>query len=291
MAAHGAGSLLMELARLASSVHVAGAAAPAPAFLNDLLASSGPGSAGDRDVSGETAFLAPPLVYLDPRGGTQPLSGMGARPNLLSGVVNWPAATNGGAPFGAGAAQVAGSMPPGAPRPRAAPAPVTAPGTAPVTAATLEARRFRADLEYRRIEDASRRAAESDRLAVRDRFAVIDALSDGLSRNLRRLQAEVRAAHRVTPEVRSEQTPNGTPSGTPNARGPARALRGGLGALGGAARFALRRLFFFRRREVAARDRTRDPTEDFPERAGGGYAHADVPLRRHAVSSSAAGTG
>ena len=82
MAAHGVGSLLMELARLASSVHVAGAAAPAPAFLNDLFAnasSSGPGSAGDRDpaaslnaetrgvggVSGETAFLAPPLVYLD----------------------------------------------------------------------------------------------------------------------------------------------------------------------------------------------------------------------------------
>ena len=139
---------------------------------------------------------------------------MGARPNVLSGVVNWPAATHGGAPFGAGAAQVAGSMPPGAPRPRAAPASTAAPVTAATAAATLD-----------------------------DRFAVIDALSDGLdglSRNLRRLQADVRAARHATPEVRSEHAPNGTSNGTsngtPNARGPARALRGGLGALGGAAR-------------------------------------------------------
>jgi hypothetical protein len=98
---------------------------------------------------------------------------------------------------------------------------------------------------------------------------------EGLARNARMLE-EMRAA--------AESAPARNPNGA------MRALRSGIGALGGVARFALRPFSFLRRR-AGARDRTRDPTEDFPERAAGGYAHVDVPLRRRAESAPAAGTG
>ena len=267
---HGLGSLLMELARLASSAQVAGGAAAAPDFLNELA--RGLGVAGDAGTQGDgvssTAFLAPPLVYLDPRGGTQPLSGMGARqvPNLLSGVY-------GGAPLGAAGGQVPGSaesinrlIPPGAPRPSRGAAPngasasAAGPGPAPAPGATRDLRA----------------AAESPPgNAIRRLEARMNDVFEGLARNARMLE-EMRAA--------AESAPARNPNGA------MRALRGGIGALGGVARFALRPFSFLRRR-AGARDRTRDPTEDFPERAAGGYAHVDVPLRRRAESAPAAGTG
>ena len=267
---HGLGSLLMELARLASSAQVAGGAAAAPDFLNELA--RGLGVAGDAGTQGDgvssTAFLAPPLVYLDPRGGTQPLSGMGARqvPNLLSGVY-------GGAPLGAAGGQVPGSaesinrlIPPGAPRPSRGAAPngasasAAGPGPGPAPGATRDLRA----------------AAESPPgNAIRRLEARMNDVFEGLARNARMLE-EMRAA--------AESAPARNPNGA------MRALRGGIGALGGVARFALRPFSFLRRR-AGARDRTRDPTEDFPERAAGGYAHVDVPLRRRAESAPAAGTG
>jgi hypothetical protein len=268
---HGLGSLLMELARLASSAQVAGGAAAAPDFLNELA--RGLGVAGDAGTQGDgvssTAFLAPPLVYLDPRGGTQPLSGMGARqvPNLLSGVY-------GGAPLGAAGGQVPGSaesinrlIPPGAPfrpsrgaAPNGASASAAGPGPGPAPGATRDLRA----------------AAESPPgNAIRRLEARMNDVFEGLARNARMLE-EMRAA--------AESAPARNPNGA------MRALRGGIGALGGVARFALRPFSFLRRR-AGARDRTRDPTEDFPERAAGGYAHVDVPLRRRAESAPAAGTG
>jgi hypothetical protein len=73
MALHASGSLLMELARLASSVQVTGAAAPAPEFIRSgaaaMRASGGGGGADSNETDtspGVTTlgFLAPPLVYL-----------------------------------------------------------------------------------------------------------------------------------------------------------------------------------------------------------------------------------
>ena len=91
MALHGAGSLLMELARLTASVHVNGAAAEPPAFVRahlDALGAEGSAAEGGGDDARDArdarpGFLAPPLMYLDPRGGTQPLSGLGMRPGVL----------------------------------------------------------------------------------------------------------------------------------------------------------------------------------------------------------------
>lgn len=121
MALHASGSLLMELARLASSVQVTGSAAPAPEFIRSGAAAmessssgrSGTGSGTDSTAatqSGASAtspqsplgFLAPPLVYLDPRGGTQPLSGLGARQSVLGGMGVRPGA---GVHFGGMGAQ------------------------------------------------------------------------------------------------------------------------------------------------------------------------------------------
>ena len=90
MALHSAGSLLMELARVSGSVHVNGAAQRMPPF----LASAFRAAADDADVTapiegqnereeaargadaGVTRFLAPSLMYLDPQGGTSPVSGV-----------------------------------------------------------------------------------------------------------------------------------------------------------------------------------------------------------------------
>ena len=286
MAAHGAGSLLMELARLASSAQVAGGAAAAPDFLTELA--RGLGVAGDAGTRGgaETAFLAPPLVYLDPRGGTQPLSGMGARqvPNLLSGVY-------GGAQLGAAGGQVPGSIPPGAPRPSRFAAPngasasAAGPGPGPAPGATLEAemnalsqglaRNSEGLARNSRRLEALRAAAESPPGNAMSRLeARMNDVFEGLARNARMLE-EMRAA--------AESAPARNPNGA------MRALRGGIGALGGVARFAMRPFSFLRRR-AGMRDRTRDPTEDFPERAAGGNARADAPPRRRAESAPAAGT-
>ena len=91
MALHGAGSLLMELARLTSSVHVNGAAEAPPAFVRahldalgvDASTDASTANGGDDARDAPPGFLAPPLMYLDPRGGTQPLSGLGMRPGAL----------------------------------------------------------------------------------------------------------------------------------------------------------------------------------------------------------------
>ena len=260
MAAHGAGSLLMELARLAASVQVAGGAAAAPEFLNRLArAPEGPGGArADPGTAPPAAaerrrlaFLAPPLVYLDPRGGTQPLSGMGARPNqLLSG-------TYGGAPVGAAGARGAGSTPP-----------------FPGARASAEAR-------------------SADIRAVEERWSSsVERMRRDISAGLREIRGGIHRMEQITRDtsvIRRRAEESARSARAPRRRGPMSALRGGFSALGGAARFALSPLFFFRRR-AGSRDRTRDPTEDFPERAAGGPARADVPSRRGAASSPAAGS-
>ena len=266
MAAHGAGSLLMEIARLASSVHVAGGAAAAPEFLHRLARGGGGGDArAGTETRGDarpTAFLAPPLVYLDPRGGTQPLGGMGPRPNLVSGAY-------GGAPIGVHPApRGAGATPPGAPTPRAAPdasAAAAGPGPGPGPAAAFEAAMRRVTSEH------SRRVAEmGHRLAA--------TLRGDISAMRREIRADVLAGR-----------------GGANGRRPTRALRGGLAAVGRAARFALRPFLAFRRRASArnaTNDETRDSTGDVLERASDGPGIApDAPRGRRPASSPAAGPG
>jgi hypothetical protein len=108
MTLHSAGSLLMELARLTSSVHVNGAASDPPQFMSNFArqheqtmrreqqaqAAAGTTATNAAVVNTATAaqgFLAPPLMYLDPRGGTQPLSGLSMRPSIQqAGLHNMP---------------------------------------------------------------------------------------------------------------------------------------------------------------------------------------------------------
>ena len=105
MTLHSAGSLMMELARLISSVHVNGAASEPPPFMSNFARQHEQAQqqqqqqAGGGDVTDALAptlaavqgFLAPPLMYLDPRGGTQPLSGLSMRPSIQqAGLHNMP---------------------------------------------------------------------------------------------------------------------------------------------------------------------------------------------------------
>ena len=116
MALHGAGSLLMELARLTSSVHVNGAAEAPPAFVRahldalgvDASTDASTANGGDAARDAPPGFLAPPLMYLDPRGGTQPLSGLGMRPGALHAGLG---ALAGRAAPGSGPGQGSGSGP------------------------------------------------------------------------------------------------------------------------------------------------------------------------------------
>lgn len=120
MTLHNAGSLLMDLARMAMSVQLNGDVAAPPPFLStesflaggaigageatnaadattstetdaeatDPFSASGPTTTRMTPVAAnapdDSNFLAPALMYLDPRGGTQPLSGLGMRPSVRS---------------------------------------------------------------------------------------------------------------------------------------------------------------------------------------------------------------